>query len=143
MRPVSVGPIALAVLVLSVAQISDADAAVPEGAVEFQDGAGNAVDSVESDEGLKVYVRDDSLNTTDSCTATWTELSSAIPANQLLNLSTGAPHSDDYSLDDGCAYDLETPANTPFALGSGELAEIELPEDNPLGYAEALVGLLP
>ena len=77
-------------------------------------------------QGLKVYVKDESLNTTDSCTATWTELSSAIPANQLLNLSTGAPHSDDYSLDDGCAYDLETPANTPFALGSGELAEIEL-----------------
>ena len=143
-RSVSVGPMLLAVLVLSVAQIPEADAAaVPEDAVEFQDGAGNAVDEVKSDAGLKIYVRDESLNTTDSCTATWTELSSAIPANQLLNLSTGAPHSDDYSLDDGCAYDLETPANTPFALGSGELAEIELPEDNPLVYAEALVVCCP
>lgn len=128
MRPVSVGPILLAILILSVAQIPEADAAaVPEGAVEFQDGAGNAVDSVESDEGLKVYVRHESLNTTDSCTATWTELSATVPANQRLNLSTGAPHSDEHSLSTGCAYDEATPTNTPFALGSGETADVDLP----------------
>ena len=140
MRPVSVGPIALAVLVLSVAQISDADAAVPEGTVEFQDGAGNAVDSVESDEGLKVYVRHDSLNTTDSCTATWTELSATVLANQRLNLSTGAPHSDEHSLSTECAYDEDTPANTPSALGSGETADIDLPDG---GFTLVLVTCCP
>lgn len=128
MRPVSVGPVLLAVLILSVVQIPEADAAVPEGAVEFQDGAGNALDSVKPDEQLKIYVRHESLNTLDSCTATWTQLSSTIPANQLLNLSTGAPYSDEYSLSAGCAYDQGTPSNTPFALGSGEEVEIELPD---------------
>lgn len=142
MRSVPVGPL-LAAMVLSLVQISEADAAVPGGAVEFQDGAGNAVDSVKPDQRLKIYVRHESLNTLGSCTATWTELSSTIPANQLLNLSTGAPYSDEYSLDEGCAYDLETPANTPFALGPDERAEIELPEDAPLDYAEALVVCCP
>ena len=127
MRSVPVGPIALAVLVLSVAQISEADAAVPEDSVEFQDGAGNAVDEVKSNAGLKIYVRDDDLNVTDSCEANWTALTVQIPARQLLNLSDGAPYSDVYSLTPtGCVYDTDTPANTPFDLGSGETAEIEL-----------------
>ena len=140
MRSVPAVPIVFAVLMLSVAQISEADAAVPEGAVEFQDGAGNAVDSVKPDERLKIYVRHESLNTTESCTATWSELSSTIPANQLLNLSTGAPYSDQYSLSGGCAYDLGTPANTPFALGSGETADIDLPDG---GWVPVLVVCCP
>ena len=127
MRSVSVGPILVTILILSVVQIPEADAAVPEGAVEFQDGAGNAVDSVKPDEQLKIYVRHESLNSTDSCTVTWTELSATVPANQRLNLSTGAPHSDEHSLSAGCAYDEVTPANTPFALGSGETADVDLP----------------
>ena len=140
-RSVPAGPIALAILILSVAQIPEADAAaVPEGAVEFQDGAGNAVDSVESDAGLKIYVRHESLNTLGSCTATWTELTVQIPANQLLNLSTGAPYSDVYSLTPtGCAYDTDTSSNTPFVLGSGETAYIELPPGSQLPYTEVLV----
>ena len=136
MRSVPVGPIALAVLVLSVAQISDADAAVPEDDVEFQDGAGNAVDEVKSDAGLKVYVRDDELNTKANCTATWTDLKATLTPQQSLSLSTATPHADAPSLSDGCAYDQDTPANTPFALGSGETAEVDLPGG---GYTFVLV----
>ena len=62
----------LAVLTLSVVQISGADAAVPEGEVRFLDVAGNDIDSVKSDEQLRVYVRDENLNALGSCTATWT-----------------------------------------------------------------------
>ena len=125
MRSVPVGPILLAVLILSVVQISEADAAVPEGAVEFQDGAGNAIDSVKSDARLSIYMRDKALNTLGTCTATWTELPVQVPANQLLSLSTGAPYSEVYSLNDGCAYDRDTPSNTPLNLVSGELAYVD------------------
>ena len=141
MRSVPVGPIALAVLVLSVAQISDAAAAVPEDDVEFQDGAGNAVDEVKSDAGLKIYVRDEDLNVTDSCEANWTDLTVQIPANELLNLSDGAPYSDVYSLTPtGCAYDTDTPSNTPFDLGPGEMAYID---DPVYGEIPALVVCCP
>ena len=142
MRSVPVGPILLAALVLSVVQISEADAAVPEGAVEFQDGAGNAVDSVKPDQRLKIYVRDKSLNTLGTCTATWTELPATVRGMQQdeLSLSTGAPHSEVYSLNEGCAYDRETPSNTPFALGSNELADVDLPDG---GWVPVLVVCCP
>ena len=122
---VRVGLMVLAILVLPVVQASGARAAVPQGAVEFQDGSGNSIASVMPDQRVRIYVKDETLGSLDYCIATWTNLPATVPANQPLSLSTGAPHSDVYSLNEGCAYDRDTPSNTPLNLGSGELAYVD------------------
>ena len=60
----------LAAALLLEAPISWAD--IPEGAVEFQDGAGNPVASITSAQRAFFYVRDPGLVTVPGATATWT-----------------------------------------------------------------------
>ena len=68
MRAVTAVSLALA---LMQAQPSGLLAAVGEDSVEFQDGAGNIVQSFTPGQTAAFYVKDDSLTTVGACTATW------------------------------------------------------------------------
>ena len=122
MRAVAAVSLALA---LMQAQPTGLLAAVGEDSVEFQDGAGNVVQSFTPGQTAAFYVKDDSLTTLGACTATWASLPAEIPAGALLNLATGQPHPGVYSLSEGCGYDQASPANTPFKLGSGQTATVD------------------
>ena len=89
-------------------------AAVPEGTVEFQDGAGNAKLSYAPGEAASFYIRDSALATVGTSTATWTNLSIDVPAGDLWSLATGAPDPAAFELGQGSRYDTTTPANTPL-----------------------------
>ena len=121
---VRVGLVVLAILVLPVVQASGARAAVPQGAVEFQDGSGSSIVSVMPDQRVRIYVKDETLGSLDYCIATWTNLPATVPANQPLSLSTGAPHPDVYELNEGCLFDRQTPSNTPIIISSGDTADV-------------------
>ena len=89
-------------------------AAVPEGTVEFQDGAGNAKLSYAPGEAASFYIRDSALAIVGTSTATWTNLSIDVPAGDLWSLASGAPDPAAFELSQGSQYDTTAPANTPL-----------------------------
>ncbi len=50
----------------------------------------------------------------ESCTATWGNLASSVPASTWWSLATGEPQPSAYILSEGCRYDTNAPANTPL-----------------------------
>ncbi|MCH8206590.1 MAG: hypothetical protein IH956_06250 [Chloroflexi bacterium] len=112
-------------LMLIPAQRSGLLAAVEEDSVEFQDGAGNVVQSFAPGQTAALYVKDAGLTTLGTCTATWTALPAKVPAGALLSLATGQPHPEVYSLSEGCGYDQASPANTPFRLQPAQTATVD------------------
>jgi hypothetical protein len=91
-----------------------AHAEPPERMVEFQDGNGSAVVSVESGATAVFYVSDPGLSTVWPGSATWTEIPASVPANSWWSLATGAPHPGVFSiLADG--YSTSSPALTPLS----------------------------
>jgi hypothetical protein len=69
-----------------------AHAEPPERMVEFQDGHGATVVTVEAGASAVFYVSDPGLATVWSGSATWAELPAGVPANSWWSLITGAPH---------------------------------------------------
>lgn len=100
-------------------------ALVEEDSVEFQDGAGNVVQSFTPGQTAALYVKDAGLTTLGTYTATWAALPAKVPAGALLSLATGQPHPEVYSVSDGCAYDQASPANTPFKLRPAQTATVD------------------
>lgn len=94
--------------------VSPSSAAIPEGSVQFQDGAGNAKQSFTAGETAVFYIGDTDLSTMADSTATWTEISAQVAAGEWWSLATGAPRASAYALSQGSAYDTTTPANTPL-----------------------------
>ncbi len=88
---------------------------VPEGAVEFQDGSGNPVESITSAKRAVFYVRDPGLVTVPEATATWTDVPAQVAANSWWSLATGAPHPGSYALSPDSAYDTTAPSNSPLS----------------------------
>ena len=107
--------ISSAVLVVALAQgVGRLLAAVTEGSVEFQDGAGNTRQSFPPGEVAAFYLRDANLSTTTTSTATWTQVTEQVPKLTWWSLATGAPQAAVYALSADSAYDTTTPANTPL-----------------------------
>ena len=104
------------VLVMVIALWSlSAMAAVPEASVEFQDGDGNTAQSFTPGQVAAFYIKDSSLATIATSTATWTRISARVAAGAPWSLTTGEPRAAAYSLSQGSAYDTATPANTPLS----------------------------
>ncbi len=91
-----------------------ATAAVPDDGVEFQDGSGNQLQTLQVGETASVYVRDLDLGTIQTSVATWSSVSSEVTTTQWWSLANGAPHPSAHALSDGSGYDTSTPANTPI-----------------------------
>ena len=64
---------------------------------------------------------DESQPEMSSCTATWSEIASAVEAGTWWSFATGAPQQDSFALTDGYRYDRATPPNTPLMLPPTEL----------------------
>lgn len=108
---VLLGAVSLALFIAFVVQTSGyLPAAVLEDTVEFQDGAGNSIQSVSE---------------TGSCTARWTQISLKVAAETRLNLATGAPDPGSYKLNAGCLYDRATPSNTPISYNPVPKATVD------------------
>ena len=90
-------------------------AAVPEGSVQFQDGAGNVKESFLVGEGAIFYIRDADLSPPTTSVATWAQVPAQVPASSTWSLATGAPHQSVYSLSVESEYDTSTPADTPLS----------------------------
>ena len=112
-------------LMLIPAQRSGLLAPVEDDSVEFQDGAGNAVQSFTPGQTAALYVKDAGLTTLGTCTATWTALPAKVSAGALLSLATGQPHPEVYSLNEVCGYDQASPANTPLKLQPAQTATVD------------------
>lgn len=105
---------AAAVAIAFLAFGNPAHAEPPEGMVEFQDGNGSAVVSVEAGASAVFYVSDPGLATVWPGSATWTELPASVPANSWWILVTGAPHPGVFGiLSDG--YSTSSPVLTPLS----------------------------
>lgn len=76
-------------------------AALPEGTVEFQDGASSAKQSFTTGEVAVLYVRDASLAIVATSTATWTTIGALVEAGTWWSLATGAPEPAVYALSPG------------------------------------------
>ena len=103
---------AVAAALFVVAQPTHADP--PERTVEFQDGSGSALTSVEAGAPAAFYVSDPGLATVLSSTATWTALPALAPANSWWSLITGAPHPGGFSLVAN-GYSSLSPSMTPIS----------------------------
>ena len=90
-------------------------AAVPEGSIQFQDGAGNVRESFIPGDTALFYVRDAALSPSTTSVGTWSQVPAQVPAGSTWSLATGAPHQSVYSLSVGSAYDTSTPANTALS----------------------------
>jgi hypothetical protein len=99
-------------------------AAVPENSIEFQDGAGNVVQSVSAGDTAIVYIRDSDLATVGTCTGTWTAIDATVTAGTRWSLATGSPRPVAYTLSEGCGYDRATSANTPLTLNPAPTATV-------------------
>ena len=86
----------------------------PERTVEFQDGNGSAVASVEVGVSVAFYVRDPGLATVLSGTATWTALPALAPAGSWWSLVIGAPYPGGFSLS-ASGYSSSSPTMTPIS----------------------------
>ena len=89
-------------------------AAVAEGSVEFQDGAGNIDLTLSLGQTAQFYVRDAALGTVGNGAATWTDITAAVSPGTWWSLATGAPPAAAYSLDPGSSYSMTTPSDTPL-----------------------------
>ena len=89
-------------------------AAVAEGSVEFQDGAGNIDLTLSLGQMAQFYVRDAALGTVSTSAATWTDTTAAVSPSTWWSLATGSPHAGGYSVDPGSLYSKTTPSDTPL-----------------------------
>jgi hypothetical protein len=95
-------------------------ATLSEDTIEFQDGAGNAIQWLRPGDLALIYVQDADLATSDSCTGTWAELDAQVPAGTSWSLANGQPHPETFALSAGCPYDSASPGDTPLVLPSAQ-----------------------
>ena len=85
-----------------------------EDEISFQDGAGNAKTTFIAGDAVIVYVKDADLGTLATSTAVWSGTANGHAANTWWSLATGEPEAGVYALEEGSAYDIATPSNTPL-----------------------------
>ena len=109
------GPlIALVISLSALAHGVGPTAAAAEVSVEFQDGAGNTVQSFSPGDSAAFYISGAGLGTLETSTATWTEISAPVPRFTVWDLATGQPEAAAFALSAGSGYDTTTPASTPL-----------------------------
>ena len=104
--------IALAISALGLLNVVGASMATGP-SVEFQDGAGNPVDSLGVYDTVTLYISSAALGTVATGTATWTGTEAPVPAPSPWSLATGQPEVGAFALS-AAGYDTTTPANTPL-----------------------------
>jgi hypothetical protein len=87
----------------------------PQVGIEFQDGFGNAVQSVDTGATAVFYVGDADLRTVLDATATWAEVPDQVVANSWWSLATGAPHPEVHAIGPGSSDLTGAPSLTPLA----------------------------
>jgi hypothetical protein len=107
------GTVAAATAIVLLVSGNPVHAEPPERVVEFQDGNGAAVVSVEAGAPAVFFVSDPGLATVRPGSATWAELPASVPANSWWSLVTGAPHPGVFGLFAN-GYSTSSPALTPL-----------------------------
>ena len=93
-------------------------AALDNGTVQIQDGAGNVPDSLTPGDNIVVFIQDASLGGSSTGKATWTNIPEQVQAFDVWNLATGSPHPSVHTLS-ASGYDTAAPENTPLLDGCG------------------------
>ena len=134
------GPIIALVISLSaMAHGVGPTAAAAEVSVEFQDAAGNTVQSFSPGDSAAFYISGADLGTVETSTAIWTEISAPVPRFTVWDLATGQPEAATFALSVGSSYGTITPASTP--LYSAPTVYVDGgPDPFPLNGCNALTG---
>ena len=131
--------IALVVSLSALAHGLGPSAGVAEVSVEFQDAAGNTVQSFSPGDSAAFYISAAGLGTVETSTATWTGISAPVPKFTAWNLATGEPEAAVFALSAGSSYDTTTTASTP--LYSAPTVYVDGgPDPFPLNGCNALTG---